>query len=420
MKFASVLLIVFSTVAVPTANAQDSPGQCDLNDSKCLESQVVRQCRDLAVATVQSCTAWIQSIQSSARAEDRVAKSYIAAAHNSIALLLPADAGEKLRHRNLARDAYAELVEQDGRDIDALLGMASAAESELERIDLLRKIASIAPRSFGAEQLADALARRGGGSDTLEAAEVLEAFYRLSQKGTDWDIAARAVRLYERAGTSDRNRYFRDRIREELGVASLVAELQRIPETTSARAAQILGELCDTSAVSVLGASACLDGLSEMSGSLTRLSGRADALGSAEIVARQIWSMGTIAGWEPVTRDAAWRGTISRIFLEMESRSIESPVILASRAMLAEVDPAQKLRLLDRATQLAAPNDSATLRMLADQYMVTSSRPTEALALFRRVQQLLPATDSQRKFIDHNIEALEKAEQASRESGAAR
>jgi hypothetical protein len=416
MKLLSVVLLSCCAVMAPGSNAQDAMGLCGLNDSECFEAQILRQCRDRSNATVQSCTAWIQSIQPRVRAGDRVARDYIASAHSQIALFLPADAEEKLRHRNSARAIYAELVEQDARDVDALLGMSSVAKDLNERIDLLRRIVSIAPGSPTVPFLADALANRGGANDALEAAEVLDANYRLLPKGSGWAIAARAVALYERAGVPDRSRFLRDRMREELGAASLVSELQRIPETTSVRAGQILQKLCDTSAVAVLGASVCLEGLSEMSRILTRLPGRVDAPGFAEILAGRIRVIGTVAGWDPLTRDANWQRTISSIFLAMEAANIESPVILVTRARLSEWDPVQRLRLVDRAAQLAAPDDGPTLQLLADEYILLR-RPTDALALLRMRRQLPTTTESQREYIDRNIGALERIEQASRESG---
>lgn len=411
MKFASILSVIVCAVAAPCAIAQDSAEQCSLNDAACLEAQVVRQCRDRTVATIRSCTDWIQSVRSRAREDDRVAKTFLAAAHVSIALLLPVEDSDRSQHRRLARDIYAELLEKDGADLEALLGLSSAAESESERIETLRMVASLSPRSLGARLLAMALLQRGGERDILEAAEAYEAFYRLSPKGSNWDVAANAARLYDLAGASDRNQYFRDRLREEIDSASLLLELQRIPQTDSARAAQNLALLCDKDLVTVIGAATCFDGLEQMSRALAELPESADDLEFAEAVARQIWAMGTSSGWDAVTGDPLWRGLISRIFRDMEAEGIESPVILAGRAMLSEEDRVQKLRLLDQATQLSDPDDSATLKALADLYLGASSRPTEALALYRRVRDLLPNTDPQRGAIDRTIEVLERAEQ---------
>lgn len=206
-------------------------------------------------------------------------------------------------------------------------------------------------------------------------------------------------------------------MREELGAASLVSELQRIPETTSVRAGQILEKFCDTSAIAVLGASVCLEGLGAMSRTLTRLPGRADVSVFAEILARQVLFIGTNTGWERVTSDTNWQRTISTIFLEMEAANIESPVILVSRATLSELDPVQKRRLVDRAAQLPARDDGPTLRLLADQFRL-HNRPTEALALLRRLRQHPTTRESHREFIDREIESLAWAEQRSPESGA--
>lgn len=419
MKLASIVLISCCAIAAPHSSAQDGTEQCSLDDSGCLDSQVIRQCRDRTAATIQSCTAWIQSIQVRIRPDDTVAMREIAGAHTWISMFLAMDAREQSFHRNSARAIYAAMVEKDAGDTDALMGMATVAESENERIDLLRKIASITPMAFASDLLAQALLRRDGANDVLEAAEVLEAYYRLLPKGIGWRIAAQAASHYERAGAPDRSRYIRDRIREELDATSLMAELQKIPETSSSRVAQVLEKLCDADVVAVLGATICLEGLSEIPGTLTKFPDRGDGAQFAEVVGRQVWATGTTSGWVPVTSHENWQSTISRIFTEMEAEGIESPLLLVSRAMLSEPDLDQKLRLLDRASQLVAPDDGTTLRLLADMYMVLS-RPTAALAHLRRLQQLESTTDSHREHIEQQIAVLERAENAYRDTRAER
>ena len=418
MKLISILLFAFCTMAAQPLSAQDVAGSCNLDDSECLEAQSSRQCGDPSVATVQSCGIWIQSIQTRARAEDRVALRHIAEAHVTISQILTRNPDERLNHRNSAREIYAELVEQDASDVRAILGMATLARDVNERIELLRRIVAITPSVYEAEQLADALTKRGGEKDMSDAAQILERAYQQLPKGVGRDIGARAVALYELAGTPERGRNIKDRVREELNAVSLVSELNGVPVTTSARAGDILGELCDKSVVDLLGASPCLEGMRAASMTLKRLSGRTDAQGFGEVLAKQAWSH-TYLGREQLARDANWRATVSNMFLEMEAANIESPVILISRAGLVERDPVQKRRLLDRAAQLTAPEDGPALWQLANEYILLRSRP-EAVALLRRVRELPTTTESERRLIDSNIASLENAEQVFRESEALR
>lgn len=417
MKPASVLLLACCAMWAPSSNAQDGVGLCGVNDAACLEAQIERQCTHRTDSSVESCTDWIHSIQRRVRADDRLAKRHIALAYFSIAMFHSKGAEEKLRHRSSARAIYAELVQQDARDVEALLGLATLAEDEHQKIELLRKIASIAPGSMEATLLADALEKRGGENDALEAAAILDGHYRQLPKGSAWPVAARAMRLYEIAGASDRSRYLRDRMRDELDAASLVSELQRIPETSSVRAGQILGAMCDTTVDAVLGGNACLEGMGEISRTLTRLSDRVDARRYAEVLATQVFNIATFSGHDRVRQDPDWQRRISSVFLELEAASIESPMVLVSRAKV-ELDPVQKGHFLDRAAQLA-PDDRATLQLLADENM-TLRRRTDAMALLRRLRQLQATTEEQRHEIDLKIEALQRSEQWRRESGAAR
>jgi hypothetical protein len=142
-----------------------------------------------------------------------------------------------------------------------------------------------------------------------------------------------------------------------------------------------------------------------------------DARRYAEVLATQVFNIVTFAGHDRVRRDPDWPRKISSVFLEIEAANIESPLVLLSRAKV-ELDPVQKFRFLDRAAQLA-PDDRATLQLLAEENMLLRRR-TDAMALLRRLRQLPTTTESQREIIDLNIGSLERAEQASRESGAAR
>lgn len=417
MKHLLLVLFACSAIFAPRSNAQDESGLCSPNDAQCLSAQFERRCGDRSIATARSCAAWIQSSQSRFRADDRMARHYMAAAHVALALFLPNEPVDRLRHHTLARAIYEELIQQDARDADSLLGMATLAESELERIQFLRRIAQIAPESVPVMHLADALVNQGGENDVLEAAEVLDARYRAMPKGSAWAVGARAIALYDSTDARIRASYLRDRMREDLGATALVAELLRMPETTSGRAGSILDTLCDEGVVAALGGKACLDGMQEASRALARIQGQAESRTLAEVVARRALIIAATAGRSGAQFDADGIRRLSSLLMELDAADVESPTILVARARI-ESDADQKLQILDRAAQLVT-DDGPELKLLADEYILLRNGKNAA-TLLRRLRQLQTVTESERQAIDLNIEALERAEQRSIESGAAR
>lgn len=412
----TIALMAIYLLAAPGLMAQDLSESCSLGDAQCIEAQMLRQCASRVDATVQSCEVWIQATHRRSGAGDVVATRYIALAHVLISLRTLGE--EAANHQSAARAIFAELVDKDPSDVDALVGLSSVARDLHERIELLRRIMSLSPLSYNARMLADALVLRNSKGDVLEAAEVLDANYRRLPVGVGWDVAARAVALYERAGMPMRNEYFRVRIGRELDPGSLISEVRNVPTITPVQAGQILQKLCDANVVAVLGASPCVEGLREMTEGLMRLSGGADAREFGEMLAKQVLShAGVDSGL--ITGDPGWQSAISEMFREMETARIESPAILLSRSRLIERDPLQRLRLLDRASQLVDPNDGAALQELANDYMSLLKRG-EALALLRRLRQLPTTTEPQLQIINHNIEALENAERASKEASETR
>lgn len=202
MKIGLIFLFALCGMASQRLIAQDRGGSCCLNDSECLEVEVMRKCGDPSTSTAQACSAWIRSIQDRAGTSDTVAKRHIAEAYSAISQHPATSTEDRSLHRTAAREIYAPLVEQDERDVRALRGMAALSRNLGERIDALRKIVAIVPQAFDAELLAEALAQRGSDGDLSEAAQVLESAYRMFAEGCRLGFGGASSGLLRAGGKS--------------------------------------------------------------------------------------------------------------------------------------------------------------------------------------------------------------------------
>ena len=147
-------------------------------------------------ANAASCRAWIEQLQKSPQGNSEDAQLKIGAAYVELQFL-GANEQDKVTYRARAREVYAAIVKQNPKSMEAVTGLANAADTEDERIAYLRQRLALDPTNVTSLNfLSEALKNNPG-----EAGELRERAFENSPNGAyKWNQASLAIFLYGQAG----------------------------------------------------------------------------------------------------------------------------------------------------------------------------------------------------------------------------
>jgi hypothetical protein len=234
------------------------PPHCASTDRACLEENYSRMCFD-AGATPESCGAWLREFESS---PDLDVRSSVAGIY-----LLADGYWRASNPQPWLKDRAAALIhgvlEQDPKNVEALLGLASIAPTRDESVAALRRVVALDPSPMHLEFLSGELAHNE--ANLAESAALLERAYETAMQRSSgnyaWRFARNAVFEYGWAGLPDRAAQLRKRFEQDVGLDAKVAEIAHAEAVEPARLNDVLGELCAELILRMLGAERCLAGI---------------------------------------------------------------------------------------------------------------------------------------------------------------
>jgi len=358
--------------------------RCEAQDRTCFEQNHVSACMARS-ATAESCARWVAVLKPLANGNNRLALSMLGMADAALAERSAVPAEQKSA-RAEAVSAYKQLLASDPSDAQAMLGLAVATDDHAERISLLRKGTTLAPKEIYALQLLAAELQRAGGKQNLaEAAESFEKAYAVQTNMNRWYLAAMGVALYEQAEVPARAATLRERARQALDADSLLVELGPSRAVSPEQASITLRKLC-YSAVVAIDASGCLRGVDLVFESAKGASPSAGALADVTAAAMVDAAEADLALSES-RKD--WRESFTGmldVFLAQQKTSI--PVLNTYALLTPDAD--KRLDLYEQAARLAPANIGVVGR-LGLEYL-GRGRWDDALQQFDKAQSLAANT----------------------------
>jgi hypothetical protein len=241
--------------------AQPVPPNCALTDRACVDENYPRMCFE-AGATPKSCVEWLRQFEKSPNLDVR---SSVAAIYG----LGVGSWGANISEPDID-DRTAELIRgvlaEDPSNVGALLGLATIAPTNDERVAALRRVVAVDPNPMSLKFLASALARDN--ANLAESAALLERAYEAAMQGSGgpyaWHFARDAVTEYEWAGLPDRATQLRKRFERDLGLDAKLAQVVHAEAVEPARLNDVLGELCSELIFQTIGAERCLAGIAHV------------------------------------------------------------------------------------------------------------------------------------------------------------
>jgi tetratricopeptide (TPR) repeat protein len=207
-------------------------------------------------ANAASCRAWAEQLQKSPQGNSEDAQLKIGAAYVELQFL-GANEQDKATYRARAREVYAAIVKQNPTSIEAVTGLANAADTEDERIAYLRQRLALDPTDVTSLNFLSEAVKDAG-----EAGELRERAFEHSPNGAyKWNQASLAIFLYGQAGREADADAMRGSARAAYGYDDVVARLSR-PELMNAEDLNsTLTSICSFDVVKFGGAKGCLDSL---------------------------------------------------------------------------------------------------------------------------------------------------------------
>jgi tetratricopeptide (TPR) repeat protein len=382
---AAALLLAGAAAGTHAAAATSTEiRQCEAQDRACFEQNHVSACM-ARTATVESCTRWVEVLKPLASRNDRLALSMLGMADAARAerSTIPA---EQKSARAEAVSAYKQLLALDPSDAQAMLSLAVATDDHAERISLLRKGTTLAPKEIYALQLLAAELQRAGGKQNLtEAAESYEKAYAVQTNMNKWHLAAMAIALYEQADAPAQATTLRERARQAIDADGLLVDLDPSRLVSAEQASATLAKLCYP-AVIALDASGCLRGVDLVFESAKATPSGAGALADVTAAAMVNAAEADLALSE---NRKNWRESFTGmldVFLAQKKASV--PVLNAYASLTPAAD--KRLDMYEQAARLA-PSDIAVAGRLGVEYL-SRGRWDDALRQFERGQSLATNT----------------------------
>lgn len=259
-------VLAFLAHGVATAPVPD----CTIGDAARLETMPVLNCAFTDAESVESCRKMLAWLTEQSDAGWRDATRMLALAYGSRSQRVNVDGETSQRDRERSVALYRTLVESDPTDAEAILGLSSTAESQAERVALLRRYVALRPENvLGRRLLAHALFYEGTGSPDamLEAGRLMEEAYAWQPDSHRWWLAGTAMFYYTEAGEPTRAAELRARVTGELPVhdltnASIAADW--------ALAGRVLSTVCDPYLIEAVGSARCVLNLDQVESFLAK------------------------------------------------------------------------------------------------------------------------------------------------------
>jgi tetratricopeptide (TPR) repeat protein len=248
----------FGSLCFACTHAAAQSLTCAVTDELCLQQEYEEVCRNSS--TVESCSAWLRSIQQSPQSAHPNLQLAAAAAHLAISDLTAGPAA-KTPSRERAAALYAAVAQQDPTNARALLGLAALLDSRDEKIELMRRVVDLDPGNvMNLEMLAIVIGMGGSQTDLAESAELMERAYELQPNGTKrWTLATEVILKYETASLRGRAEEFRVRAQAAIAPERLLRETAQASASTSDRAEDATQQLCTIPIIAIVGAETCLE-----------------------------------------------------------------------------------------------------------------------------------------------------------------
>jgi tetratricopeptide (TPR) repeat protein len=392
---AFIALSCLFLVPVGRPNAQSL--SCDRDDYRCLQREYESVCREPRFATRESCADWVQRLESHPFAMAPDWRLIAAAAYGALADF----SGSPERATQFRREEttiYRDLIAQNPRNVQALIGLSAVVDDSQERIDLLRRAIVVDPNNrFALKALVSDLAASGSEG---EAAPLLERAYTSAKGRAKWKYAFDALLLYRRIGNSDAAERLRGRVLEDIGLTGSENEVATRDFTDLVVASTTLSSVCDESVIYILGAATCLEAIEsalqtiENSAALEQRTALADILMSAMLSAGR---SGTVQTFEP-----SWRSRFQRNVESVLASGVESGTIYDAYASFV-ASPEARLMALEKAAALA-PADGQIVYRLGLAYLELHMEE-EGIEFLRRARPLLP--EWRHEVLDEHIRRAE-------------
>ena len=305
--------------------------ECARSDDTCWDRAFELACaqRD---TTEQGCSDWLE----------RTLRPQVEPA-NTKARLLEAEANYRLAevtlgtvaenaYRDRARTIYQALADQEPPVVDALLGLATLAPTDEERVQLLRHVVKLDPTNVsGLTWLAHSLGWTSNEA-RLEAGRLYERAYAAQTGIIKWHVARDAFWAYIDAERVDFAARLKARVRNDLNPDALLAQLADRSALTPEIAARALQVLCYASVITLLGATDCLRAVDSVAGTVA---GSRAAVLLAESVADAMLEAGE-SGESLTAARPDWRLAFRRWLRATRASGVTSYALERARAQIED------------------------------------------------------------------------------------
>ncbi len=313
--FASGLALPFFAGWVGACLAQPAPPTCALTDRACVDENYSSVCFEKG-ATPESCGAWLRPFELSPSLDVR----------NSVAgtYLLVADHWQPRDPQPWLKDRAAALIhgilEQDPANAEALLGLASFAQTNDEYVAALRRVVAVDPSPGILGFLRARCRGRRAISPNPPPSSNAPMRRRCSEQPGPyaWRFARDAVFEYESTGLPSRAAQLRRRFEHDVDLDGKVAETTHAEAVEPARLNSALGEICAEIILRVLGATHCLAGIEQVVDAADRASVDSLKARLAKSASDAMFLAAQTGGDVLTLADPAWRdrfvSTLQRYF----------------------------------------------------------------------------------------------------------
>ena len=370
--------------AVGVANGQGLT--CAATDVGCLQRDVNQACHT-AESTTASCDASLRRVAASPSRGDLNLRLMVAAADVTLADLAT-ESATKTTYRNRAHEAYTSIVSEHPTNVDGLVGLATLAETDQERIAMLRRALAASPTDVLLyESLSETLSKTGDSSNQSEAATLREQAYELeTQQEKKWHLAAGAVLQYEDAGQAARADAMRNRVRYDYGLERVSAQLAHPELLDPDQLTEMLTSVCSVPIAFTVGAKTCLDSLKASADFVGHTKDKQLAAVLADSASTAISSAGAIAGMLSEA-DRDWRKRFKEMTRAFITAGAVSQKTLSAYGAVVS-DP--KERVDDMKAAAAHFPDNGELAAALGLAHLDYGNRDEAIRSLSRAKQLLP------------------------------